>query len=354
MGTDASGLTALLEAEAARFTLQEPPDPTAPAGVVELETVRDGKPLGVGIHVKHLTTGEEASVRPDVVFETQSVIKVTVAVRAYQLADAGLLDLDERVRLTRSDIVGGSGFLRYLQPGAEVTVRDLVTMMLLASDNTATDLLLARVGGPDALNAWLADSGYAHTRFAQSVLDAARFPYVLADPGHAALTGAQAYALGHGDPGWAGMTPEWQRGIEDQIAALVARPLDEVRALAKERGLPTCFGQMTPREAVRLLESIERGTAASAAGCAEMLAALREQQLGERRLPGLLDEPVAHKTGDYPPFDANDIGVVYAASGPIAIAVFANDLAGDYQREEDRIGRIARVVVDHFEAADRA
>jgi len=56
-----------------------------------------------------------------------------------------------------------------------------------------------------------------------------------------------------------------------------------------------------------------------------------------------------HKTGDSPPWDANDIGIVYSRSGPIVIAVFANDLGGDYQEEEDRIGNIGRVIVDHFD-----
>jgi beta-lactamase class A len=305
-----SELTALLEAEAARFTLQEPPDPTAPAGVVEIETLRDGKPLGVGIYVKHLSTGEEAAVRADVVFETQSVIKVALAIRCYQLADAGQLNLAERVRVTRSDFVGGSGILRYFQEGLEPTIRDLVTAMIIVSDNSATDLLLARIGGVADLNDWLAASGYTHTRFVQSVKDSVRLP---------------------------------------QITGLAARALGEVRAVAQERGLPLYFGQMTPREAGRMLESIELATAASDAGCAELLAALREQQLGERRLPALLEHPVGHKTGDAPPWDANDIGIVYAPSGTIAVAVFANDLGGNYQEEEDRIGRIGRVVVDYFD-----
>src|ERR687889_134631 len=100
MSTATSGLAALLEQEAARFTLQSPAD-TAPTGVVEIESLREPKPLGVGIYVKHLVTGEEAAVQPDVVFETQSVIKLALAIRAYELADHGRLDLDERVSVTR-------------------------------------------------------------------------------------------------------------------------------------------------------------------------------------------------------------------------------------------------------------
>ncbi|MEJ3742553.1 serine hydrolase [Actinomycetes bacterium KLBMP 9797] len=346
MGT--SGLTALLEAEAARFTL-EVPDDTAATGVVELESLRARKPLGVGVYVKHLTTGEEAAVRADVAFEAQSVIKVALAIRSYQLADDGWLDLDERVRVVRSDLRGGSGLLRYFQEGLEPTVRDLLTAMIVISDNSAADLLLTKIGGVTELNAWLAASGYRQASMAQSVLDGGRLPYVLADSRHASLTSAQVYALRNGDPQWAGMTREWLRSIERKLASLAARPLGEVRALARERGLPLCFGRMTPREAGRMLESIERATAVSSDSSAQLRAALRRQQLGERRLPRLIEHPVGHKTGDSPPWDANDVGIVYAPSGPIVVAVFANDLGGDYQEEEDRIGRIGRVILDYFE-----
>ena len=348
MTTGTSGLATLLETEAARFKLQSPDD-TAPTGVVEIESLREPKPLGVGIYVKHLATGEEAAVRPDVVFETQSVIKLALAIRSYQLADDGQLDLGERVPVTRSDCAVGTGVLQYFQEGLEPTVRDLLTAMIVVSDNTATDLLLARLGGVADVNSWLAGSGYPRTRMAQSGLDSMRFPYTLADARHASLTGAQVYALRTGDPQWAGMAPEWLHRIARQVDALAAQQLREVRALARERGLPLFFGQMTPREAGRMLESIERGTAVSGEATAELRVALRRQLLGERRLPGLIPHPVGHKTGDSPPWDANDVGIIYAPSGPIVIAVFANDLGGDYAEEEDRIGRIGRVVLDHFE-----
>ena len=343
-------LAALLETEAARFTLQLPDD-TGAAGVVELESLRERKPLGVGIYVKHLATGEEAAVRPDVVFETQSVIKLALAIRSYQLADDGQLDLDERIRVTRSDFRGGSGLFRYFQEGLEPTVRDLLTAMIVVSDNSATDLLLARIGGVTALNAWLAASGYPQTRMAQSILDADRLPYVLADARHVSLTRTEVYALRNRAPEWAGMTQEWLESIEQEVASLAARSLDKVRALARERSLPLCFGQMTPREAGRMLESIECATAVSGTSSAELRASLLRQQLGERRLPSLVGHPVGHKTGDNPPWDANDVGIVYSPSGPIVVAVFANDLGGSYEEEEDRIGRIGRVIVDHFERA---
>jgi hypothetical protein len=145
------------------------------------------------------------------------------------------------------------------------------------------------------------------------------------------------------------MTQDRFDAIESAVAALAARPLAEVRALARERRVSLSFGDMTPREAGRMLESIEQATAVSASSSDELRLALRRQHLGDRRLPGLVPHPVAHKTGDSPPWDANDAGIIYSPSGPIVVTVFANDLGGDYPREEDRIARIGRMVVDHFQ-----
>ena len=77
-------------------------------------------------------------------------------------------------------------------------------------------------------------------------------------------------------------------------------------------------GRTSPREIGSFLESIERGTAISAKRSLEMKNILLRQQLGMRRIPHFLNVPVAHKTGDGSNV-ANDVGLVYAQSGPIVI-----------------------------------
>ena len=77
---------------------------------------------------------------------------------------------------------------------------------------------------------------------------------------------------------------------------------------------------------------------------------MRRQQAGARRLPHFLDVPVAHKTGDSGVI-ANDVGIVYARSGPIVIAFFTNGITGPYAETEDRIGRVARLIVDYFDGS---
>ncbi|MEW6320353.1 MAG: serine hydrolase [Acidobacteriota bacterium] len=112
------------------------------------------------------------------------------------------------------------------------------------------------------------------------------------------------------------------------------------------------LGDMTPRETGRLLEAIERGTLTSAASAASMKAIMSRQQAGARRIRHYLDVPVAHKTGDSAVI-ANDVGLVSARSGTVVLALFVNGVTGPYAETEDRIGRVARQIVDYFDGASR-
>jgi beta-lactamase class A len=287
-----SGLQRLLDAELARF------------------------PGKAGVWVKHLTTGEEASVRGDEAFNSASVIKIPVMTLAFQMADKGALSLADRVTINASDFRGGSGIFRYNDPGLQPTIRDVLLQMIITSDNTATDLAIGKVGGVERVNAWLRDHGYA---------DALTLNMTTGD------LFAKYRALPQG-------TSSNEKTNGDRAYWL---------------------GTMTPRATGRLIESIQRcsdGTATAPAiaaqkSCADMIRMMRAQQSGARRLPHFLSVAVAHKTGDFPPVLANDVGVVYARSGPIVIAFFANAIEGPYAEAEDRIGRIAQLIVGYFDGA---
>ena len=111
----------------------------------------------------------------------------------------------------------------------------------------------------------------------------------------------------------------------------------------------TWLGQITPRGIGRMLEAIERCSMLTKASCSEMTRAFRRQQSGSRRLPHFLDVPVGHKTGDFPPMLANDVGVVYARSGPIVVSFLTNAIKEPYAEMEDRMGRTTRTIVDYFD-----
>ncbi len=260
-------------------------------------------PGKAGIWVKHLTSNETAGVRDGELFNSASVIKLPVLVLAFQMADKGAINLDERITIRKEDFRGGSGIFRHHDAGLQPTFRDVLLQMVVTSDNTATDLAIAKVGGVARVNAWLKESGYA---------DGQRLTQTTGD------LFTKYNALGPND---------------DRNAKTNA---DRAYWL----------GEISPRGVGLMLEAIENKTIASAASCNEMLRMMRAQQAGARRLNHFLTVPVAHKTGDFPPVLANDVGIIYARSGPIVVSFLGNAITGNYGEAEDRIGRFAQQLVE--------
>jgi beta-lactamase class A len=309
-----SGLTNLLEAELARF-------------------VGPGGPYKGGVYIKNLATGEQAAVNADDHFETASTFKLVVMVMAFQLAEQGKLDLNARYTIRASDIRGGSGIFQYHDLGLQPTLRDMITQMVITSDNTATDIMIAKVGGKDAVNLWLKANGYSVFHVQRTIFEAFRSIYELDDPKNKDLTPEQLYTLMHDGAAFDAM---YKRIGKD----LVRRAEDENNMLAV----------VTPAEMGRLLEGIERETIASKRSCEEMKRIMLAQQAGARKIPHFLNVPVAHKTGEY--FGVtNDVGIVYAKSGPIIVALYSMGYTGLEGEADDRLGAIARLVVAYFDGA---
>jgi beta-lactamase class A len=309
-----TGLTRLLEAELARF-------------------VGPGGPYKGGIYVKNLATGEQAVVHGDDHFETASTFKLVVMVMAYQLSEQGKLDLNARYTIKASDIRGGSGIFQYHDLGLQPTLRDVITQMVITSDNTATDIMIAQVGGKDAINAWLKANGYAVFHVQRTIFEAFRFIYELDDPRNKDLSPERLYALMHDEAAFGKMYGRIGK-------TLVSRASKDENMLAV----------VTPAEMGRLLESIETETIASRQSCAEMKRIMLAQQAGARKIPHYLDVPVAHKTGEY--FGVtNDVGMVYAKSGPIIIAFYSMGYTGLEGEADDRLGAVARLIVEYFDGA---
>ena len=325
----------------------------------------DSFPASTALFVKHLRTGEEAAIRADDSFNSQSVIKLAVMVRAFQLADAGQLNLDERVTLTRAHLRDGSGLLQHFDLGSSLTLRDFIQQMIVTSDNTATDLITVKVGGKEAINAWLAGAGYK-MRYLNRGWEYRRKLLARLDPQFAAIgaeevTGLQ-YAMQTADPGVpAGVFEHFRTLFTGPRAAwvdIVRDPQNRSRHRANQRKLMVedrdiWLGDVTAREVARLLEGIERCTLTSAASCAAMKLFLRRQLAGATRLPHFVDVPVAHKTGDAANI-ANDVGIIYSRSGPIVVAALVAGVTGPLGETEDRIGHLAKTIVDRFDGGGQA
>ena len=135
----------------------------------------------VGYAVHNLDTGERMALRGDEKFPTASLIKVAVLVALYDLVEKGLMSLDDRVVVTKIDKVPGSGTLQFMHDGLELTVRDAAWLMSAISDNTATNLILDKVG---IRRVWekMDSLGLAQTRIHAKVF-LARYTSVAPDSG---------------------------------------------------------------------------------------------------------------------------------------------------------------------------
>jgi beta-lactamase class A len=303
------------------------PDETRPASDLEA-TIRarlDSLQAHGTFYAKQLSSGKEIAVRADEPMNTASVIKLPVMILAYRDADAGRLDLDERYTIRPEDLRRGTGLLQTFAVGLQPTVRDLIGQMIMTSDNTATDIIIGKVGLA-RVNRMLDSLGYRDTRLRTTIGQGFRAVWEALDPKFASLTDRDVF----------------ERGFPSDSGAAVrtrAFVLDSTKWL----------GRTTAREISRLLEQLERGELASAASTAEMRLRLR-QQFYTSRLPQRVRSRVAigHKTGDWPPLLADDVGIMYAPSpsGPIVLAVFTNDNRGSFFDLEATEGRIAEDVLN--------
>ena len=140
--------------------------PPAPLARLQANIDRITKSLNAdwGIYIKCLETGEEISINADRQMDTMSVIKIPLMVEAFRQIEAGKFSLSDKVTLQDSDKRPGTGIIRSLDAGAVLTIKDLLTLMIIVSDNTATDLIFQKVGGIEPVNELAKSYGLTHTR----------------------------------------------------------------------------------------------------------------------------------------------------------------------------------------------
>src|SRR5262249_53144883 len=117
----------------------------------------------MGVAARDLSTGEAVFVDADTPFPTASVIKVAVMVEVFHQMAEGRLKRDDTVTLEEAAKVDGSGLLQRMHAGLVLSVGDLLDLMMTVSDNTATNLLIARVGTA-SVDRRLASYGLTRTR----------------------------------------------------------------------------------------------------------------------------------------------------------------------------------------------
>ena len=253
-----------------------------------------------GIYVKSLETSEEIAIDADRQMETMSTIKIPLMVEVLEQIKAGKFALTDRYTFVQADSQPGTGTIQRLDPGAVMTVKDLITMMIIVSDNTATEVLYRMVGGPEAVNRRMDALGLKNTRALN--VPSRWFPSLRSAP-----TTEQFY---------------------------------------REGKYP--FGLTTPREMGRLLEMMERGTLVDK-NASELMLRIMRGQLYRTRIPRYVSGyTIPHKTGDFLPFVGDDVGMLEAPGRTIVISVFTGNHFGSGEALENAIGLVAKDVADYF------
>jgi beta-lactamase class A len=272
---------------------QLPEQRTLEDRIVPLVKAHKGK---VAVAVKHFKTGEEYYLNADEVMPTASLIKLPVMVETYWQAKEGKVKLDQTLTLKKEDKVQGSGILTpHFSDGATFPLRDGVRLMIVYSDNTATNLVLDQIGLPST-NARMEKLGFKNTKINAKVFRA------------------------------------------------------DTR-IDQERGKLYGLGSTTAREMVQLLELIETGKVVSPEACKEMIEHLKkcdDREKMTRYLPA--GTAVAHKSGSVNA-SKTDAGIIYLKSGPVALCVLTDENEDQRWAADNAaqvlIGKIAREVYEY-------
>ncbi len=232
-------------------------------------------PGTVSLYAKNLDTGATIGIRETDPVLTASTIKLAIMAAVFDAVARGQAKWTDPLTVTAAEKVSGSGVIgTEISNGVQLPLRDVVHLMIVLSDNTATNMILERFGA-DMVNAYLDRIGIKTTRSLRKIR------------GDGSDLKAPA--------GWsaAGRLPENQKyGI----------------------------GVSTPRDMVALLERAERGELVSAGASHEMIAVLKRCQdlTGVRR--HLMNMPVAHKTGALDRL-RSESAIVYSPGGRIAMSI---------------------------------
>ncbi|HEX6313632.1 MAG TPA: class A beta-lactamase [Gemmatimonadaceae bacterium] len=287
------------------------------------------RPGRLGVAVRAIESGETWSLEGDQRFPMQSVFKLPLGAYVLHEVDHGELSLSDTIHLTPADLSPPYSPIGQRFPErATYTIEELLVAAVGGSDNTAADVLMARVGGPAIVTGWLMEEGVRDVR-----IDRYEREFQLE------LNGMPRF-----DPAWA---------KESVFLAALERVPAEIRREATRRYLADPRDTATPIGAVLFLDALANGELLPVRTRDRLLRIATETTTGPRRLKAGLpdDATLAHKTGSArPDFGMNpainDIGLVRLADGrQLAIAVFLSGTTLPYQEAEGIIADVMRSIM---------
>jgi len=250
------------------------PKPASAATLSErVDAALAGFQGSVSIYAKNLDSGREFSLRADELTRTASTIKLAIMAETFHQVAQGKLKWDDEIILTKEKKQGGSGILFEFADNTKIDLRPAVNLRIVVSDNTATNLVLDKVG-TDNVNDFMDSLGLTNIRSMRKI-------------------------------GGGGDSRAWTTDPKNKLFGL---------------------GRATPREIAKLVEMMENGQLVSKEASAEMISILKRQQFKDGLGRGEPDTiPVASKSGALDRFRA-DVGIVYTRRGRILMAIYVDDM----------------------------
>jgi beta-lactamase class A len=251
-----------------------------------LQEIAGGVRGAMGLAVIDLKSGERFGLHENMLFPQGSAIKIPILMEVFKQAQAGKFKLSDLRTVGKNYQTGGSGVLQFLGDGtSQLSIRDLGVLMIVLSDNTATNVLIDLVG-MENINQTLRQLGLQQTRVQRRMINPA------------------ASARG-----------------EENLS--------------------------TPAEAARLMEIIYKGEFITRAICDEILAILKMPKPGSinAALPADADIPVAFKPGGIPGV-STEWAIVYLNERPYVVTIMENYAVEN--EAENAMKEISRTLYDYF------
>ncbi|MDZ4716750.1 MAG: class A beta-lactamase [Cytophagales bacterium] len=287
----------------------------------------------VGVSAIHVETGKRIGQRGVEYFPMASSYKVPIAIQLLTRVDSGMLSIDQLMEIDQADLHPGSGMLseRFnwpgaVKPGVALSVRSLLELMLLISDNSATDICLRLAGGPSAVNTCMKRLGIQGLRVDRPTAN------LIAD--------------------WLGipMDPDavWSRRRFDSLAKTITTQQQMASSRKFDADLKD---SSTPDAMTALLLRLYTQPILNAESRLLLLDIMRRCESGLTRLKGALPPgtEVMHKTGTIG-MTTNDVGIMTLPgdAGHVVISVFVKSSEKPVADRERAIAEIARVIHDYF------
>ena len=253
----------------------------------ELQAYIAGVSSCVCVAFHDLTTDESFSIHGEKSVHSASTIKLVIMAELLSRVNAGQLKLEDTVTITAQMHTGGDGILKELEPGHTFSLKEILTLMIIVSDNQATNILIDLLG-MDAINRRAQALGLTQTVLGRKMMD----------------------------------SEARKQGKDNFISAL---------------------------DMEHILTQIYRGALIDADSCKLMLdILLRQQQTGRLQLYLPEEVPVAHKCGDLD-FLENDGGIIYVPGKPYVLVVLTSQMPSNKEGREV-IGIISKMVYDAMTA----